>query len=241
MIIRTILAVGFSTVIIFGFPANAFAQNLIDVAFEHSTLFSEADFKPGDAVSRWFTVTNVSGSTLEVRMNIEPYSDPDEMGKVFDASVREQGSSDPIFSGNLWDLAHLPDLTIFNSMPPGVSQTFEMDVTFQPAAGNVYQKKSLIFDIAVAAEAEDEGSDMGGDGGETFSSGGGGGSGFLGFFEETLPGQVLGEVFEQPQELPGKVLAAVKELPRTGVSAFFLAIPIASAIFISAVRRKNRR
>lgn len=144
---------------IFLVPQVSRAEDLITVSFERSPLFDEANFLPGDTVTRGFTVRNVSSGNLKVSLILDPYNDDDDLGSQIQAIIKEDGSPSNIFSGTLDGLASSGPLTLKSGLAPGASVIYDFSATFNPAANNDYQSTdenpvSLFFDIVIGAESQ---------------------------------------------------------------------------------------
>ncbi len=145
-------------------------DNLV-VEFETETapLFNEANFLPGEGVSRWVKVTNNSGAAQRIATQPLNITDPNRLGDVLNLEIKEGGVTrynnalSTFFSGGenyLSDLAN------------GATAQYDFTVSFYPGAQNTFQGKSLGFDILIGFQGT-EGGILPGAGS---TSGGGGGS-----------------------------------------------------------------
>ncbi len=149
--------------------ANVKAVNLIDVQFENTPLFNEANILPGDSVSRWVKVDNVSPDEHVIATKADNVSDPDGLASQLMLVISENGTE--LFSDTLANFFSYDGISL-SALSSGVSTQYDYAVSFKDGADNDYQGKLLSFDILVA-EGTDE--TIGG-GGETGGGGGGGGS-----------------------------------------------------------------
>ncbi len=81
----TVLGTGFLVV------PSTFAQpsdNLV-VQFEQTPLFNEANFLPGEGVTRWIKVTNNSGSTQKIAIETINENDPDDFASQLSLVIKE--------------------------------------------------------------------------------------------------------------------------------------------------------
>lgn len=184
IILALIIAISF--VVSLGLPNTASAGTYLEVMFETgappSPMFSEANFLPGDTVTRWAKVTNKTAENQEIVAKLGNYSNPDGLGDYFDVVVKEHGSAVNLFTGTMSEFAGLSELVLNASLAPNVEMQYDFSVTFRPETGNPYQEKVLSFDFNITLQGEEAGDCVGADcGGGTIvtytsSSGGGGGS-----------------------------------------------------------------
>lgn len=158
-ITRTILTTLFLSLFGIGF---AYAANLI-VDFEYDPLFSEADFKPGDAVVRWVKVSNNSGQTMPIAAEAINVFD-DGLGDVLYLEITEDSST--LFDGTLAEFFDEGEYYL-SDVANGIQAQYDFSVTFHPEAGNDYQETTLGFDLIVGFQGE---------GGTPPGGGGGGGT-----------------------------------------------------------------
>lgn len=184
-------------------------------------LFSEADFKPGDCVTRWVKLTNNTSINQIIGASITNYSDSGHMGDVFNVEIKEHDSGIVKFTGTMTDFSKAGEVILNSDARSGIEFQYDVKVCFQIDAGNPYQEKSLSFDISFSIQGPSESptptpcvTDCGGTGGDSDGGGGsttGGGSYFLATSTstplptpvggvESAPGEVLGET---TQKLPG--------------------------------------
>ena len=149
-----IISIAFFGVGILLIPSTwAQAQNLI-IQFEQNPLFNEANFLPGQGVTRSVKVTNNSGSTQRIATEAINVSDPDNLGAVLNLEIKEGGVThynnafSKFFTGGE---AYLSDLTT------GTQTQYDFIVTFYSGTQNTFQGKSLGFDILVGFQGEEGG------------------------------------------------------------------------------------
>jgi len=181
---KLIIAFAATVVGMFGLTQTVFAVASLDVIFENTPLFSEANFLPGDAVERFVQVTNNSGTGLDIAVQSSNISDPNHLGDQIELIIKE-GSTE-LFSGTLSDFfnsSENPDAKFLSPLPDGNSTQYDFFATFKPETGNAYQEDSLIFDLTFGSIGE-SGEPPGGGGVTIQSTGGSGGGGM----PETIPG-----------------------------------------------------
>ncbi len=85
-IITTLLLVSFlaMTPTQAGVPVSDLA-----VQFERNPLFSESNFLPGDAVTRWIKVGNNTGSSQKVATEAINVTDPNSLASSFNLQIKE--------------------------------------------------------------------------------------------------------------------------------------------------------
>jgi len=140
-----------------------FAQGL-EVDFEENPLFNEANFLPGESVTRCVDVTNNSGETkkigLEIIDNLSCSTDclSDKLDLVISQSTIVLSGSLTTFYGAGEQI--LSDLNTANTT------RYCFSMTFNPDAGNTYKNSSADFNIKIGFFGEESiGEETGGGGG----------------------------------------------------------------------------
>ena len=134
----------------------ASAQSILSVEFENEPLFSETNFVPNQAVTKYVRVTNNStegnvvlveainlvscnpGVCLSDALNLIIKKGPEEF---FNDSLTEFFDSGEIILGNLSN---------------GETNQYDFIVTFKPESGNEYQSLSTGFDLLVGLQGTGE-------------------------------------------------------------------------------------
>jgi hypothetical protein len=142
------------------FAVPAFAAGLT-VEFETDPLFGETNFVPGNDVTRYIRVENTSGTTRPITIEFIDYSDDDGLGTQLTLLIEE--NSTPLYTGTVADFYYNQGEYYLSDLATGNNTQYNLTISFQPSAGNDYQKKMLGFDIIAGSEGE-----------ESVSSGGGG-------------------------------------------------------------------
>ena len=178
-------AVGF-----FGFGGLAMAQTPtggIEVGYERTPLFDDANLAPGDSVSRWVTVKNSDSAPRAVSMQ---FYDTDKGGfgllgqnlaSQFNFEIKKNGAS--VYSKKLDAAFDESEIAMNSSLAAGADEKYDFILSFDTAAGNDYQNKQLSFSICVGfagdnfcvSDSEEESGNGGG--GMTLTSISGGGIG----------------------------------------------------------------
>jgi hypothetical protein len=145
------------------------AQSLV-VDFETIPLFDEANFLPGESVTREVEVTNNSGESQSIATEAIDYPDPvpeDDLSRALSVVIREKGGSD-LYGGTAGSK------TLFNfyedgevylsDIGDGSSKEYEYEISFPSDKGNEWQGKTTGFDILIGFQGTENGE--GGDGEE---------------------------------------------------------------------------
>ncbi len=169
--------------IIFGFTVaanNALADELIlTVQFEKTPLFKEANFMPGNSVTRYIRITNNTGQNGTVLIKTTNPSDSERMGDKMTLRITEGGTErqnmplTQFLSGTILPLSNLDN---------GSNTQYDLEISFDSTASDDYQGARLGFDISVGLEGE------GGVTPTTFlSDNPGGGGGGMGYYLTPTP------------------------------------------------------
>ena len=160
--------------------------DLISVQFENTPLFNEANFLPGDSVTRFVKVTNNTADTQQITTSAGNVSNPDNFASQFNLTIKQGITTlynDTLANFFVSSSVSLSDL----AGGAGNMNQYDFTATFNPSAGNDYQNKSLGFDLLISAVGGETHIDTLGD-----ISGGGGGGGvpILYIFNENNEGTV---------------------------------------------------
>jgi len=146
-----------------------FAQNLV-VDFGTTSLFNEANFLPGQSVTRCVNVTNNSGETKKIGLEIidNLLCSTDCLSDKLDLVVSQ---STTILSGSLTTFYGAGE-QILSDLNTGDTTTYCFSMTFNPDAGNTYKNSSADFNIKIGFFGEESISqEVGGGGGHFFVEG----------------------------------------------------------------------
>lgn len=169
----------------------------LNVEFQNNPLFVQAAFAPGESVTRWFKVSNLTSGPQPVKIKVANFSDADNLGSLLDVEVISAGESAVVYHSSLKNMYDAGEITLDSSFPAGATRQYDVSVSMSPDAGNYFQGKTLSFDFQVGMEVSGNG---GGGGG----GGGGPAPGQAGNVNQgdNLPssgGQVAGENITMPQ------------------------------------------
>jgi len=132
-------------------PQTTFAKlGDMNVIFSHQPLFQKIGIVPGDTASETITVTNNSEEEKTIGIKFIGTSTHELDQKLF-FTIRENTTT--IFGGpgnpkTLADLLGQGEISI-TKIIPGATKILIIDADFSVSAGNLYQKKSSVFDIEV--------------------------------------------------------------------------------------------
>jgi hypothetical protein len=167
-------------------PSTSAAVKDLVILFEQDPLFNQANFLPGESVSRWVKVTNNSTVTKRIATEAISVNDPDRLGDVLNLEIKEGGTTryndafSKFFTGG--------DIYLSSLNGSGTQTQYDFIVTFYPGTQNPFQGKSLSFDILIGFQGE---------GGGLLPGAGGGVGGFLPagltIAEETVTITAVGE------------------------------------------------
>lgn len=138
---KTFLSISIFALATLFVPTSAYAA--INVVFQTTPLFGEANFLPGDVVTRTVTVTNTGANSENVYTELLNVIDGG-LSPMVDVKITGGALFDGTF--NAFDTANK---LFLSSLAGGSSVVYTYQMSFKPAAGNVYQNKSLGFDICV--------------------------------------------------------------------------------------------
>lgn len=140
---------------VFGFGGLALAQATggIEVGYERTPLFDDANLAPGDSVSRAVTVKNSDSAPHGVSMQ---FYDTDKGGfgllgknlaSQFNFEIKKNGVS--VYSKKLDAAFDESEIAMNTSLVAGATEKYDFVLSFDTAAGNDYQDKQLSFSICV--------------------------------------------------------------------------------------------
>ncbi|HYF05829.1 MAG TPA: fibronectin type III domain-containing protein [Patescibacteria group bacterium] len=148
-------------------PLPAVAANQINVTFEKDPLFSEANFAPGQIVTRFAKVKNKTSNTLSLAAmvgSLVPAISPTilQLSDVIDFQVQE--GSVTLFNGTLTQFFQSGQVSL-GSIAGGDTKTYNFKATFRLNAGNYFQARTSEFDIKIGVASTSNPPGGGGGGG----------------------------------------------------------------------------
>jgi hypothetical protein len=141
------LSLGF--LLVGGLLLTASACNAVSalvVQFEKTPLFSEANFLPGNNITRWAKVTNNDTISHNIVAETINETDPNHFASQLDLTIKE--ASNTLFAGTLADFFAVGE-KILSDLPAGQTTQYDFTIAFKPGADNNYQGKTLGFDMIV--------------------------------------------------------------------------------------------
>lgn len=149
------------------------APNSLVVEFETTPLFKEANFLPGEGITRWIKVTNNSGSRQRIATEAINKNDPNEFSEKLNLVIKE--GETVIFNDTLKKFFDQGE-TYLSDLANGSNNQYDFIVSFTSDTDNSFQEKTLGFDIIIGFEGTEGGLPLPSSG-EGTGGGGGGGSG----------------------------------------------------------------
>ncbi len=141
------------------------------VDFENTPLFSEANFAPGNTVTRFIKVINNTLTSQKIGMEAIKQNNPDALAEQFDLLITQGAAT--VYHKSLKDF--FSDGQIFlTSLDAGAQTQYDLAMTLSSGTGNDFQNKQVGFDLVVGFIG-DEGGTTDNPGTPTNTSGGGGG------------------------------------------------------------------
>ncbi len=157
-----------SSIAIFGvgfllIPSSFAQAKDLNVQFEQTPLFDEANFLPGYNITRWVKVTNNSSTSQKIAAETIKERDPDNLASQMNIIIKEGATT--LYNDTLASFFAAGEVFLSNLAGNSAQTQYDFIVTFDSATDNPYQGKSLGFDLLVGFQGTE--------------GGGGGGGGFL--------------------------------------------------------------
>jgi len=150
---KTVKTILIFTIAVFGaglVPTFALAADL-EVHFQETPLFDEANFLPGQTVTRSVEVKNNATETKKVGVEIidklTPQCSTNCLSDVLDLTISEQGGN-TLLSGSLTAFYGAGE-KILSDLAPNSTTTYLFAIIFRPLAGNNYQDSKSNFDVKI--------------------------------------------------------------------------------------------
>lgn len=152
---------------IFAVPKVSASTNLV-VQFQNTPLFSEANFAPGESVTRWVKVINNTTDTQKIATETINENDSDHLASKMDILIKQGEAT--LYNDTLANFFVAGEKYLSDLVGNGIQTQYDFTITFDADAGDDYQNKTLGFDIIVGFQGQE-----GGNGGGGGGNGGGGG------------------------------------------------------------------
>ena len=145
------------------FPAIVLAdEDDLVVEFESTPLFSEANFLPGNTITRTVEVTNNTEGAKDIIAEAINVSDPDDFSEVLGLVITEDENE--LYNDTLANFFEEGEANLSSITGLGGSAIYNFSISFLPDSGNGYQENELGFDILVGFRGEGGNEDGGDDG-----------------------------------------------------------------------------
>jgi len=154
------------------------AGDLLEISFQNEPgpMFQNTNFLPGDEVSAWVKVRNISSERQKIGVEIidrlEPPCQEYCLADQLNLIITEGKDGVPLVMGPL-STFYKNGETYLSDVEPGEEKTYYFFIHFAPEASNSYQGLSAKFDIKIGAFGKESIS------GEVISGGGNGGGGIF--------------------------------------------------------------
>lgn len=181
---KTILTAVFAISVIGFLPASSvLAVTNLTVNFENTPLFSEANFLPGQAVTKYVDVTNNTSETKTIGVKAKNYTACSENCLADQLKIKITDGDNTLYGEtSLTDFFAAGEKKL-SDLASGSATKYYFTITFIPEAGNQYQNNEVGFDFDIGIFGQETiggGGDTGGGGGS--GGGGGGGAGGNNYF-----------------------------------------------------------
>lgn len=176
----------FSIGLLFAEPVHAVSNFVVEFQNGPSIpLFSEANFVPGENVSRWIKVTNNTVNSLKIATKATNVINDEGLGDVLNLEIKNGGVS--LYNNTLKHFFDSGEVFLSDAAGNGTLNQYDYIISFNNNSGNEYQGKHLGFDILIGYKE-----DIINDQTYTYIGGGGGGSYSSTTTVTTEPGRVEG-------------------------------------------------
>ena len=143
------------------FPVFAAVDDLI-VEFENTPLFDEANFLPGDDITRSVGVTNNTEVAKDIVVEAINTSDPDGLGDVLIIEITEGITI--LYTDTIAAFFAAGEIALSELAGLGTETEYDFTIGFEDGSENAYQGKSVGFDILIGFLGEGGGGGGGGGG-----------------------------------------------------------------------------
>jgi len=172
LISRTFIVSLMTLLSVWSIPLHAEDIPSISVQFEKTPLFSEANFLPGDTITRFVKVTNSGNTSEPIQVYTKNKSESGGLGDVIYLKIKEGATL--LWNGTLNDFFSAGNI-ILSTINPSEMIQYNFEAVFNPESGNSYQNATAGFDLVIGFEGGSVSDNEGGSGGDGGGSGGQGG------------------------------------------------------------------
>ena len=167
----SLLLFAFATGAFFASPVSAQENSLI-VEFENTPLFSEANFLPGNSVTRFAKVTNNTEETKSIIIEAINTTGSSDLGDVLNIKIMEGATV--LYNDTLSNFFGVGETFLSELAGNGVQTQYDITVSFQSlASDSELWEKSLSFDVLIGFQGEEEVAEPPPIGGGSIGGGGG--------------------------------------------------------------------
>jgi len=172
----SITGLAFLIISIFVLPVKAETPDILDITFEQTPLFTNANFLPGDQVVRWVTVENKdANNSYTIATKADKIINSDNLSEVFELTIFNADTNEIYYKNTLTNFFN-QGVVELSELAQNEIIKYNYKIYFQNTDDNYYQGKHLEFDIIVGdGDKETIGEENNGG-----SSGGGGGYSYKG-------------------------------------------------------------
>ncbi|MGB2762275.1 MAG: fibronectin type III domain-containing protein [Minisyncoccales bacterium] len=141
-----------------------YATGGLAIQFEQDPLFNQANFLPGDSVTRWVMVSNMTGETQPIAteaVNYFGFPDPDavpddDLSRALLIVISEGGTD--LYGGTTGEKTlfnfYQDGETHISDLANGAYTTYNFQITFPSEKEDEWQGKTTGFDILVGSQGE---------------------------------------------------------------------------------------
>jgi len=173
------LSAFFLAVILF-LPNFALANGLVKITFEQEPLFQELNFLPGETITHWISVENISPETQPIGIEVINYSTSSNDWLAEQLILEISENSTKLYESSLAGFFTAGEIKL-SDLEAGATTTYFFKVTFLSQAGDTYQGTQVSFDFRIGALGKESiGGEIPGGGGGYFIPG-------LTIFNEQIP------------------------------------------------------
>jgi len=138
-----------------GVLAQTTDPNDLLVTFTPDPMFGEVNFMPGDNVSAWAQVINNSGQNKRIAVEAIDILNPDGFGDVLNLEIKE--GTETLYNDALSKFFNEGEIYLSDLTGNGGQTQYDFIITFFSGTQNLFQGKSLGFDILIGFQGEEGG------------------------------------------------------------------------------------
>jgi len=121
----------------------------LQITFQNRPLFKNANFIPGDSVTRWIKVANNSGEKQTILIKSDNANDPNHLANAMNLVIKRGLVT--LYKDSFANFLN-GDLIALSQLESGAAGQYNLTVSFNSAADNFYQNKTLNFDILIGSD-----------------------------------------------------------------------------------------